>query len=114
LIGPSSLHPYASAVMRPVHDEDQAKRVGSSVELKQVHSQDDDDVVEPIFEDDDEDLEDTVAAAHHRFEDDDETISLLSASPPSSVIAEQGVSQVLRSMRVGGSSFSPLRMAHLL
>jgi len=81
--------------MRPVDDE-QAKRVWSSMELKHVHTDED---VEtgpkfdsPTFEDGDEDdLEDLIAAAHHRFEDDIETMSLLSASPPSSPISEQGM-----------------------
>ena len=65
---------------------EQAKRVGSSVELKQVHSHTDDDDMDdsglPIEDDSDdsEDLEDRIAAAHHRFEDDIDNISLLTTA----------------------------------
>jgi hypothetical protein len=98
--------------MRTVVDEEQVKRVGSSMELKQVHSHtDDDDVVElgpkfdsATFEDDDEDLEDIIAAAHHRFEDDTETVSLLSASS-SSLMAEQGMTQSPQGLTVSRLSF---------
>jgi len=87
----------------PIDDETRAKRVGPSMELKQVHNHpDDEDMVEPVF-DDDEALEDIIAAAHHRFEDDAETSSLLSSSPPSSVV-EQGMSQLSRSTRKRTSS----------
>lgn len=61
------------------------KRVGSSVELMQVHSHTDDDIDGsdiPIEDDSDdsEDLEERIAAAHHRFEDDIDNVSLLTTA----------------------------------
>jgi hypothetical protein len=109
----------------PVDDEAQAKRVGSSMELKQVQTHDDAVEPDPKFDppnfEDDEDLEDMIAAAHHRFEDDSETISLLSTSPSSLGGADQDMA-LSPQMRVSRYFFfsspthlcDPIRNARLL